>query len=110
MALFDILNMNPAESVTPAPQQGLLGITGSLAQGISRGIRQATGQDIRTEQQRLTAATRGADTSTPEGLLALATRLDEVGLSGRAASVRALAVQQREQQINVLMHSLHPRP
>jgi len=93
MALFDILNMNPAESVTPAPQQGLLGITGSLAQGISRGIRQATGQDIRTEQQRLNAATRGADTSTPEGLLALATRLDGVGMSSKAIVVRQAAAE-----------------
>ena len=92
--LFDILNVNPAQSVQPQQSQNLMQ---TIAGRLDRNIQQAAGQDTRTQAQKVSSAAKGADTTTPQGLIAFAQKLDAVGESARAAQVRQMAAQKQRE-------------
>jgi hypothetical protein len=89
--LFDILNVNPAQSVQPQQSQQSQNLMQKIASDMGRNIQQAGGQDTRTQDQKVNSAAKGADTTTPEGLIAFAQKLDAVGESARAIQIRQMA-------------------
>lgn len=91
--LFDILNVNPAESVQPVQPAGIGGIAQTLAKVAGRGAQQAAGRDTRPTGQRVAEATQGVDPNDPASLIAAAQRLDAIGESQRAVALRQLAAQ-----------------
>lgn len=98
--IFDILNVNPAESVAPV-QPGLLGAAQTLGQTAGRGAAQAVGRDTRSQSQKVASAARGVNPNDPASLLQMAERLDQVGETTRAAAVRQMAQQlQQETQLS----------
>jgi len=105
--LFDILNVSPAERVQPTMPTGLQGIAQTLSGVANRGVQQAAGQDTRTVEAKLNSAMQGADTTTKEGLVALAQRLDSIGEGQRAAAVRQAAAQmQRDEEAKTQKEAL----
>ena len=93
--LFDVLNVNPAESVQPVQPAGVRGIAQTLAGVAGRGARQSAGQDTRPTGQRVAEATQGTDPNDPASLIAAAQRLDAIGESQRAIGLRQMAAQAR---------------
>ena len=96
--LFDILNVNPAESVQPVQPAGIGGIAQTLAKVASRGVQQAAGQDTRPVGQRVAEATQGTDPNDPASLRQMAQRLNSIGESQRAMAVLQMATQMENQQ------------
>ena len=72
-----------------------MNIAASLGNTASRGITQATGGDIRSQQQKVTGATQGLDPEDPNSLLMVAQKLDSLGESARATVLRQMAAQKR---------------
>lgn len=96
--LFDVLNVNPAESVQPVQPAGIGGIAQTLAKVASRGVQQAAGQDTRPVGQRVAEATQGTDPNDPASLRQMAQRLNSIGESQRAMAVLQMATQMENQQ------------
>ena len=99
--IFDILNVNPAESVAPV-QPGLLGAAQTLGQTAGRGAAQAVGRDTRSQSQKVSSAARGVNPNDPASLLQMAERLDQVGETTRAAAVRQMAQQLQQEMAQQL--------
>ena len=96
--LFDVLNVNPAESVQPVQPAGVGGIAQTLAKVAGRGAQQAAGRDTRPTGQRVAEATQGVDPNDPASLIAAAQRLDAIGESQRAIGLRQIAANMSKQQ------------
>ena len=108
--LFEVLNIaNPAQSVQPNRGSNLMNIAASLGNTASRGITQATGGDIRSQQQKVVGATQGLDPEDPDSMLVVAQKLDAVGETARATQIRQMAVQKKtELDIIEAMQGLDP--
>jgi len=87
--LFDILNVNPAQSVQP---QSLMQ---TIAGRMDRNIQQAAGNDVRDSQAKMQAASEGVDLNSSKGLLEFSQRLQNLGMTQQAMGVVQLAQQKR---------------